>query len=228
MNMRGQHLSDAWYLDHANGNLSLAERVFMDAHIELNPRGAEKINAYEAICGKMLADMDVRPQDLELLDFDADDVLMRDPDMIERTDRSATKLDPSASAQEHPFLPNALAHYIDSNALSIDWKFLGPKLRKCLLWESENGTKLWMLKAEGGAVIPSHTHRGSELTLVLQGSFHDQSHRFSRGDVQEADENTHHDIIIDEGETCVCLAITQAPLMFANPALRLFQVFTGI
>ena len=40
-----------------------------------------------------------------------------------------------------------------------------------------------------GAEMPDHTHRGMEMTLVLQGAFRDDGERFSRGDVEVANDN---------------------------------------
>ena len=37
-----------------------------------------------------------------------------------------------------------------------------------------------------------------------------------------------HDIRIDEGGECICLALTEGKLRFDSPVLRAFQVFTGL
>jgi putative transcriptional regulator len=228
MSGRGQKLSEAWYLDHANGNLSLGEEVFMASHIELSPEGARKVAAYEAIGGQILASQNAAPQDLESVGFDAEDIFSQDQADEEGGAGNTGLASNEARVPGHPYLPASLSRFVQGNALAIKWRFLGPKLRKCLLWQDKDGTKLWMLRAEGGTKIPVHSHTGSELTLVLKGSFHDEAQRFCRGDVQEADDDTEHDIIIDEGETCICLALTQAPLNFSNPLLRVFQLATGI
>ena len=39
-----------------------------------------------------------------------------------------------------------------------------------------------------GTAVPDHGHRGTELTLVLQGAFRDETDRFGPGDVEIADE----------------------------------------
>jgi putative transcriptional regulator len=37
-----------------------------------------------------------------------------------------------------------------------------------------------------------------------------------------------HDIRIDDGGECICLALTEGKLRFENPLLRAFQIFTGL
>jgi len=228
MTARGQHLSDAWYLDQASGTLSLGERIFMESHIELSDEGAKKLADFEAIGAQILEDIEIENASDQTLGFDADDIFARDLDIAEVTTRPEDHTDPAPHDKQDRYFPIALSNFVNENKLAIRWRFLGPKLKKCLLWKDKDGTKLWMLKAEAGAAIPSHSHRGYELTLVLKGSFHDQANRFERGHVQEADDDTEHEISIDEGSECVCLALTQAPLAFSNPLIRALQLFTGI
>jgi putative transcriptional regulator len=62
-----------------------------------------------------------------------------------------------------------------------------------------------------------------ELTLVLQGSFSDETGHFARGDLEVADEELEHTPVADGGEVCICLAATDAPLRFNSLMPRLFQ-----
>jgi putative transcriptional regulator len=67
-----------------------------------------------------------------------------------------------------------------------------------------------------------------ELTLVLQGAFRDSSDRFGPGDVEIADEAMQHTPVAEEGEVCICLAVTDAPLRFNALIPRLAQPFLRI
>jgi putative transcriptional regulator len=75
--------------------------------------------------------------------------------------------------------------------------------------------------------MPTHGHRGQELTLVLAGSFSDEHGTFARGDVEEADEDVEHQPIADPGEDCICLAVTDAPLRLRGIA-AILQPFLRI
>ena len=76
--------------------------------------------------------------------------------------------------------------------------------------------------------MPDHGHRGTELTLVLQGAFRDESDRFGKGDIEVANEEMVHTPVAEEGLDCICLAATDAPLRFNSLIPRLAQPFLRI
>ena len=76
--------------------------------------------------------------------------------------------------------------------------------------------------------MPEHSHRGTELTLVLRGAFSDAAGRFGRGDLEAADDTLEHVPTAEAGEDCICLTATEAPLRFRGVLPRLAQRFIGI
>ena len=85
-----------------------------------------------------------------------------------------------------------------------------------------------LLYIPGGQSVPDHGHRGMELTLVLQGAFRDETDRFGPGDVEIASEDVEHTPVAENGEACICLAATDAPLRFRSLIPRLAQPFLRI
>ena len=76
--------------------------------------------------------------------------------------------------------------------------------------------------------MPDHSHKGLEMTMVLQGAFSDEIDHFYRGDVEIADDNLTHKPKAETGELCICLAATQAPLVFNSWLPKLLQPFIRI
>jgi putative transcriptional regulator len=76
--------------------------------------------------------------------------------------------------------------------------------------------------------VPDHGHRGTELTLVLQGAFSDKTDRFGKGDIEVATQDLNHQPIAEMDEDCICLAATDAPLRFNSLIPRLLQPFLQI
>ncbi len=76
--------------------------------------------------------------------------------------------------------------------------------------------------------MPSHTHAGLELTLVLQGGFCDRTGHFLRGDVAEADSDVDHRPVADDDGPCLCLAVTDAPLRLTGRVGRMLNPFVRI
>lgn len=107
------------------------------------------------------------------------------------------------------------------------WKRLGGGVRQSILHAGPQGT-VRLLYIPGGQAVPDHGHNGLEMTLVLQGSFSDETGRFGVGDIEIADEDLDHTPIADPGEACICLAATDAPLRFHRLVPRVLQPFFQI
>ncbi|UWQ49229.1 ChrR family anti-sigma-E factor [Leisingera caerulea] len=102
------------------------------------------------------------------------------------------------------------------------WKTLGMGVKQDILFEDKHGSAR-LLFIPAGQAVPDHSHNGLELTLVLQGSFSDETGRFGVGDVEIGDEDLEHTPVADAGDPCICLAATDAPLRFKALMPRLLQ-----
>jgi putative transcriptional regulator len=102
------------------------------------------------------------------------------------------------------------------------WKSLGLGVRQSILSADRQGS-VRLLYIPPGQAVPDHGHNGLELTLVLQGSFSDETGRFGVGDLEVADQDLEHTPIADAGAACICLAATDAPLRFTLLIPRILQ-----
>ena len=131
----------------------------------------------------------------------------------------------SASRPSHDqIFPAPLHRFIGKNLDQINWR------RRILgLRDYEIGTKngfeanLFWIKA--GHRIPSQTHEGSEVTLVLKGAFSDQNGIFRRGDIAIADAEVDHRPVASKDEDCLCYAVTDARLRLTGPLGRVIERF---
>ena len=124
-------------------------------------------------------------------------------------------------------VPSALSDYIGGSLQDIKWRPIGLGVKQSLLKTSGNSTAR-LLYIPAGTAVPHHSHNGNELTLVLKGAFEDEVARFGPGDVEMADEDLDHQPIAVEGEDCICLAVTDAPLKFQTFVHKLVQPFLKI
>ena len=102
------------------------------------------------------------------------------------------------------------------------WKRVAMGTRQSILSSDSSGTAR-LLYIPPGQAIPDHSHNGLELTLVLQGSFHDETGKFGVGDIEVADQTLEHTPIAGMGAPCICLAATDSPLRFRSFIPRLLQ-----
>jgi putative transcriptional regulator len=64
--------------------------------------------------------------------------------------------------------------------------------------------------------MPTHTHGGTELTLVLAGGFSDAAGHYRRGDVTLADGNTNHRPVADKDGDCLCFAVVDGGILLSG------------
>jgi putative transcriptional regulator len=124
-------------------------------------------------------------------------------------------------------LPAPLCDYVGGDLADVRWRPVGMGVKQAILPTSRDATAR-LLYIPAGAAVPDHGHRGTELTLVLQGAFVDETARFGRGDIEIANEDMHHMPVADIGEDCICLAATDAPLRFRGLIPRIAQPFLRI
>ena len=95
-------------------------------------------------------------------------------------------------------------------------------VKQDILFEDKDGSAR-LLFIPAGQAVPDHSHNGLELTLVLQGAFHDETGRFGVRDVEIAGSDLEHTPVAEEGAACICLAATDAALRLRSFIPRLLQ-----
>ncbi len=214
-------ISDEWLVAYAAGNLSEAKATLVATHASFHPELKAKISDAEDIAGAMLG----ATQGADLSDgfFDR---LMAQIDEQGDTAREPVNVE---AAYRDPRVPQPLADYLEGNLDELKWRFMGPGMKQVKLWAGENGEKLWLLKAKGGTEIPEHGHNGNELTLVLQGGYKVDGTHYTVGDLEVADGGVEdHRPLIDDGEDCICLVVTEAPIKLKGTIARAVQPFIGL
>jgi putative transcriptional regulator len=133
----------------------------------------------------------------------------------------------AAAAPAGNDVPDPLSAYIGGGLSDVKWRPIGLGVRQAVLKTSRAATAR-LLYIPAGAAVPDHGHRGTELTLVLQGAFRDETARFAAGDVEVADEDLQHKPVAEIGHDCICLAATNAPLRFSAWIPRVAQSLFGL
>jgi len=210
------HPSSALMLDYGTGNIGPAAELAIAAHLRYCPdcRGISRV--LDAVGGRLLAEgTGEAPQRDEL-----DRIVTRLGE--ERPERGAV------SAPREAVFPTPLGDVLEGNLEAVSWKRLGMGAYHYVVPMDDPVAIVRLLKIPAGRPVPVHTHRGTEITLVLCGAFSDATGAYQQGDLQEADDTLVHQPHAAPGQDCVCLAVTEAPLRFKSWAARLVQPFLGI
>lgn len=210
------HLTDSLLMAYASGNLSEGFSLVVATHISLCDECRARLEGFEAVGGALI---------------DADESVAVDPGSLDATlaliERGLGASAPPTRTLPSAIFPSPLQAYVGGDLENVAWKTVGGGVKQAIL-ESDQQTSVRLLSIPGGAAMPDHGHRGMEMTLVLKGAFRDEDDRFGRGDIEIADEDLHHTPIAEEGETCICLAATDAPLRFTGWIPRIAQPFLKI
>lgn len=111
----------------------------------------------------------------------------------------------------------------------LHWKRLGFGVWHFPISLSETaGGDLRLLKVAPGQVMPEHGHGGSELTLLLRGSYSDEVGTFQVGDVADLDDEIEHTPIAHPTDGCICLIASEERARFKSLFARIVQPLTGI
>ncbi len=217
MNTVHHHLNDKLLMAYAAGTLPEAFSLIVATHISMCDECRARLGSFDAVGGKLLDECEVQPMEADSLNA----VMAK----IELGDPRETAI--RVPANTNGAVPAPLVDYIGRDFSSIKWRGLGGGVKHSVLKTGGKATAR-MLYIPAGMKMPDHGHNGLEATLVLQGAFSDEDGRYGRGDIEIADEDFDHTPIAEDGEDCICLAVTDAPLKFNSWIPRIAQPFLGI
>lgn len=216
------HIADDLLIAYAAGDLDESWSLVVATHLALCASCRVAVRQAEAVGGVLIEDI----EPVSVAEKSMDAVMARIS-----TDQPHDAMDPQPNpARVHRdtgiVFPQPLRDYIDSDLDGVAWRRLGRGAYHLPITAGSGSVRL--LRIPAGKPVPDHSHNGRELTLVLQGSFHDQHGEFLRGDVEDCDDSIQHHPIAGADQDCICLAVTDAPLRFTSLAARIVQPFIGI
>lgn len=211
---------DTLLASYARGALNTPLHILVESHLALRPESRRFVGALEAVVASEILRQDggpVRDRDQRLAAIFASNDFGG-----ERID--ARRPGDAAASNAAGAIPHALTRYLGGDIGDVKWRTLLPGVKEFRIEDNEDGeaTLYWI---RGGKKIPSHTHEGSEYTLVLRGAFSDVNGRYGRGDIAVADSDVDHCPVADPAADCFCFAVTDAPLRLTGPIGRIIQRF---
>jgi putative transcriptional regulator len=206
------HPADEFLLQYASGEATEPFALLVASHLGKCAECRAIVAQAEAIGGALLDTLPVESADPAAVEQDVTAVLERAARNSEAPDAGSV---------------SPVRHYLGDLG-SVAWRSLGPGIQHCVVAKDRHGAVARLLRIAPGRGVFPHTHGGNEMTLVLRGSYRAGNARYMPGDVECADETVVHQPIADADVTCICLAVTDAPLKFQNLLGRIMQPFIRI
>ncbi len=205
------HLSDALLMAYSAGQLPEAFSLAVATHVSLCDECRARLESFDAVGGVLLEDC--AETGMAENSFAA---------TMARIKSGAPQPRMVPPAPARGIFPAPLRDYVGGDLEAVRWRPVGGGVRQAIL-PTDRAATARLLYIPGGVAVPDHGHRGTELTLVLQGAFRDEVDRFARGDIEIATEELEHTPVAEAGEPCICLAATDAPLRFNSLVPRMLQ-----
>ncbi|TWD43345.1 ChrR-like anti-ECFsigma factor [Vibrio crassostreae] len=225
------HPNAAILKDFVDGNLADSVSLIVSSHVELcehcqkqastlTAQAADSVfesdtSAFENDTAELKlsdSEMDAFLSDDEEFDFDAIDQITAD---LSQAVEVVVEAQQETVSNTTFTIPRAL-----NSVVRKDWMNLGKISRARLDFDDESHhTSLLHIDKDGQ--VPCHTHKGFEITLLLEGSFEDEMGVYNKGDFIWLDGEHTHQPATKEG--CVCLTVSSDALYFTKGVSQLFN-----
>ncbi len=213
--------NDEFLLDYASGALPEPVALAVATHAALCADSRRRIETMEAVGGSLLDGIEPEPM--------GDLALDRALAAIEVPERDeAARAPVSFDAETMAAVPAPLRRHIGRNLSDIQWRRLGRAVESAVVPSRVEGFEIRLLRIRAGQPVPTHTHRGLEITVTLRGGYNDGFADYARGDFQLADPSLEHRPWADDDEDCLCLAVLAAPIRLTGVVGRLIDPFVRL
>lgn len=204
--------------DYHCGRLSPGMRLTVRTHMEMCPQCRSELMLFDQIGGALLDDI----EGVALSDNALDLAMAR----IERPEAP----EPAATVKRPPFLEGFdLPESVKSARITGRyWAAPGVWMAPVTFDEDVQGTKTYLMFVKRGMVMPEHTHRGREITLMLKGNYSDHGGTYRRGDFVLSDESICHSPAMGADEDCLCLVAQEGSILPTTWLGKLLQPFARI
>ena len=218
------HPVDELLLSLASGALPIGLRLVTETHLELCPACRERVAMLRALGGAVLEEQPEATM--------REDALARAFDRVDQLER-AERADGTPAPRKVPAPPPLPAGAVWPKALAgcsaTRWRWLGPGMRWSRVTVPDAPeANVFLLRIGAGKYLPQHTHRGTELTQIIYGRFHDGRALFGPGDFDLADDDVHHQPVVQDGSECICVAAVEGRLHFDGLIARWFGSLVGM
>ena len=225
------HPNAAILKDFVDGTLADSVSLIVSSHVELCEHCQQQVSMLTAQAADSVFESDTSAFEsdtsgLQLSDSEMDAFLSDDGEfdfdaIAQITADSSQAIEVTPEVQQVTVadttftIPRAL-----NSVARKDWMNLG-KISRARLDFDDEAHHSSLLHIDKDGQVPCHTHKGFEITLLLEGSFEDEMGVYNKGDFIWLDGDHTHQPATKEG--CVCLTVSSDALYFTKGVSQLFN-----
>ena len=203
--------------DLATGALEEAEHLVVSVHVAGCPHCRRFVQAIEQLAGAALEEAAPVPVAEGAFDL----VMAR---IRENPSPEAPPAIPASVASQHQGLPELLRRCRLGKRRRVA---PGVSVQPIELL-TQGKSRAFLLQSSPGTRMLEHTHTGTELTCVLEGSFSHEGGRFGPGDFDYGDDDIDHRPIVGDEGPCLCVVAMTGELRMNGFLGRLISPFVRL
>lgn len=207
---------DALMAHYVAGSLPEPARVLVAAHLEMKPDNRLMVHDLDRLAGEAL----------ELVSPSAISDRAGRLSAIFGSPSPLPDLPQLSEEAKGAILPKAVRDFLGFDVADVPWRTKLPGLKEYSLGDID-GCEVSLMWIRAGRALPAHTHRGVELTLVIDGAYTDIRGRFGPGDISIADDSLDHRPIAEKDRPCIAFAVTDAPIKLTGSLTQLIGDLIG-
>jgi putative transcriptional regulator len=200
--------------EHAAGNLPLAQAACVSAHMNYCEQCRRTSSQLQALGSVLFGNLQGVPVGEAQLDA-----------VLARLDDEPPLSYANSRRETAGRTPAILQRLMSGDFTDLAWKKITSSLSISYLKTGDPNYEFALYHIKAGGRIPEHTHRGSEMTLVLEGGFSDADGSYHQGDFLLREPSDVHAPTAVQSEDCICLAVLDAPLKFTGWKYRWMNPF---
>lgn len=213
--MSAFHPDEMTLMNYVAGSLSIPQALAVRVHLGFCHQCRLQARQLAQVGGAMLEK--ITPASTDENGFDA----LMEKISAESAQRTASVISKTPA--------NPLSAYLPASLDKLDWQRQTNEIFKFDLTAliKVPGFQVALQKIKAGARVPTHTHKGFEYTVILQGGFSDELGLYHAGDFIARDTRHQHTPTALQNEDCICLTVLNAPLHFTGWQ-RIFNPFMAL
>jgi len=205
---------DALMAHYVAGSLPEPARVLVESHLEMKPDHRMLVQDLELMAGQELE------QTPETKIADRNGRLAK---IFASAPPTANTSAPAKTGKG--VFPRAIRSLMGVDVDTVPWKTKLPGFKEYSV--DIDGCEVSLMWIKAGRAMPAHTHKGMELTLILDGAFNDERGRFGPGDISVADETIDHRPVAEKDRPCIAFSVLDAPVKFTGSFRQLIGDLIG-
>jgi putative transcriptional regulator len=198
------HPDETMLLEFSAGTLATAPSICVSAHLHFCSKCRTSLLRLDQVGAQLMSE--ANPLELE---DDAFDTVMANLDSSQQI--------PAVSDNKRTSYPFSVSKLMKNNLVSQTWRRLSASVDVARFETGQKDFEVALHKICAGGKIPKHDHHGLEYTVVLKGSFSDESAVYREGDFLVREPGDVHQPMGAQNGECICLSALSAPIKLTNP-----------